>query len=339
MQLTINNNNNNKGKIFYTGVIFISCLLFFTSLHANAQSTIEVRPQIIDEKGYPRDIITRTISVTNKTSAIHNLYLVVEDIDGLSGDESFERVQGNELSDTLANWTKIKRHIELEPNSAEEIELTFHINLTAEPGIYHAVLRFYEGPNRARAESRRALEEVLLNFEVLDNTKEVAQLTSFRPARTFFSGFPVELEYEFENIGNTDLTPSGEIIIYNRRGREVSSVAVAPGSINAQDSAAFAVKWQNNSKGAGSALASIGNGVANLGKYKAVIRMQYGNKAPGTLQDTVYFWIIPWQFLLAIFITLGGLIIFSVHKFHGARYQRFPEEKYTIDLTIEDHDE
>ena len=57
------------------------------------------------------------------------------------------------------------------------------------------------------------------------------------------------------------------------------------------------------------------------------------------MQDTIYFWIIPWQFLLAIFVVLGGFVVFMVHKLHGSKYKRFPEEHYTIDLTIEDLDE
>jgi hypothetical protein len=37
--------------------------------------------------------------------------------------------------------------------------------------------------------------------------------------------------------------------------------------------------------------------------------VEYGDKQRGTLQDTVFFWLIPWKEMLAVFLSLGVVFL------------------------------
>ena len=309
----------NTTKILF---ILVSCLLSLVAVQAaQAAGEISTSPVIIDEKGYARDIITRTIKVKNNASHRFTVYLNVNDVKAEDGTQEFERAYGTDQAETLANWTQIKRSVDLMPGEEQELELKFHVNLHAKPGTYHAQISFYSGPTRDKAEASGPLSQILVNFEVLDDVKENMQLVSFNPEKTFFSGFPVAFDYEIENIGNRELSPGGEIVIYNRRGKEVASVNIAgTGTVAPDASESYAVKWQKQA-GVNTGLASIGSGVGSFGKYKAVIRMNYGIKNPASVQDTIFFWIIPWHLLLGLFTMLTFAVVFGVNRFHKRVYE------------------
>lgn len=297
--------------------IFFALCFILIAPSAEAAGDISVSPVIIDESGYARDIIDRTITVTNNASYRTTLYINVNDIDPREGAQEFERYYGSDQAESLANWTQIQRSVELMPGETKQLPLTFHVNLSAKPGTYHAFVSFYQGSTRTQAEERPPIAQATLNFEVKENIKEFMQVLSFRPKKVFFTGLPAEFEYELENTGNQNLEPKGEIIIYNRRGREVDAFAVnAEGSVIPPDSkTAFESAWQDSSQNGGSMLASISSGAANYGKYKAILRVEYG-ASQKAIQDTVYFWVIPVHLIAGLFVAMAGFVIFIVRRAH-----------------------
>ena len=141
---------------------------------------------------------------------------------------------------------------------------------------------------------------VTVNTEVQADIKIAMQLNKFITDSFFFSGDDVLFNYQLQNIGNQELKPKGDIRIYDRTGHEVISIPVnADGkSITPDQQAQLASAW---------------SAAKGFGKFKAFLNVDYGN---GTLQDTVYFWIIPWQQLLVIFvISLIGIIVGALY-FH-----------------------
>jgi hypothetical protein len=49
-------------------------------------------------------------------------------------------------------------------------------------------------------------------------------------------------------------------------------------------------------------LSSVWAAGGSFGRYKAMLDLEYGSR--GTIQDTVFFWMIPWGKLLSMFLTL-----------------------------------
>ena len=98
----------------------------------------------------------------------------------------------------------------------------------------------------------------------------------------------MSLSYTLENSGDRLLAPTGRILIYNRRGEEVSVIAINTEAANIEPrmSKNFQAVWPDGK---------------DFGRYKAILNIEYGNGQHKTLHDVIFFWVIPWQKLLIIF--------------------------------------
>jgi hypothetical protein len=275
------------------------------SAHAQVAATMTVSPVVIDEKAKARDILKETITLTNTSQRKIMLYPSVNNVKPKDGQEAFVSAQdATDRQDSLANWIEISRGvIELSPGETREVPFVIRVSLNALPDTYHADISFYEGSAREGAETQNPLSVVTVNTEVQADIKESMQLNKFMTDGFFFSGDDVLFNYQVENIGNQELKPKGEIRIYDRKGREVASIPVnAEGkSLTPEQKAQLASAWSS---------------AQGFGKFKAFLNIDYGNNQNGTLQDTVFFWIIPWQQLLALLTVSIIAIIISALYFH-----------------------
>jgi hypothetical protein len=296
------------------------CLTLFTIsvsvlpcyARASEPADLTVTPVIISEKAKVRDIIKESITIKNTSEHTINLYPSVYDVSAIEGETGFERAGDSlERSVSLANWIELSRGVvELGPGEEKTLPFVVRVNLNAEPGTYYAHISFGEGPTRDEAEAIEPLAQVSVNIEVLADIKEVLQLGTFFTDSFFLSGDDVLFNYQIENIGNQDLKPSGEIRIYDRTGTEVASVPV-----NA-DGATFSPEQE-------AMLAAVWNGAQGFGKYKAFLNIDYGSNQRASVQDTVFFWIVPWK-QLASFFTVGVLlVIFFVYYYHLRLERRY----------------
>ncbi len=271
---------------------------------------LTLTPVIITEKAKSRDILKQTLTLTNTSERKLNLFPTVHDVSATEGDQGFELVEGNtERATSLANWIELSRGVvELGPGEEKIIPFVIRVNLAAEPGMYHAKILFSEGSTRADAEALPALGEVDVTIEVLPDIKEVLQLNKFFTDPIFLSGDYVLFNYQIENIGNQNLKPTGEIRIYNRSGEEVASVPVNT------EGTTFSPEQQAQ-------LAAVWSGAEGFGKYKAFLNLDYGDSQRASVQDTVFFWIVPWKQLSLAFVIGAMLVLFLVFY-----YQRRLEE-------------
>lgn len=270
-------------------------------------SVFSVSPLIFDEKAQPRDILKESIGVMNNSSERSiNLYAFVNNVDPSAGMEGFQSPSEADLGKSLANWIEISRGaVDLMPGEKRQIPLLIQINLRAAPGVYHAFVSFAEGSTRDEAE--RKIKEgisIAINVEILDDAKEALELKSFVSANTFVTGEKASFKYDIQNIGNRPLSPKGQVRIFNRSGEEVATLDVNQQgmSLDPNISGQLASAWDAGSR---------------FGRYKAMLDVEYGNKTRGTLQDTVFFWLIPWKEMLAVFLSLGVVVLSLTMYWHN----------------------
>ena len=300
----------------YTPRIFILACIALISLPASfiQAETLDVSviPVVIDEKAKVRDIVKQSITLSNRTNHKLNLYPSVNDINPDEGTQDFVSAQDSrERMDSLSQWVELSRGVvELGPGEVKTIPFVIRVTANALPGVYHANVSFSNGGTREEAEGAGAVVTVMVNLEVQADVKEILQLNKFSTDSIFFSGDDVLFNYQLENIGNQVLKPKGEIRIYNRKGEEVASIDV-------------------NKDGKGvtpdqvSQMASVWSAASGFGKYKAFLTVDYGSSQTASVQDTVFFWIVPWQQLLALFVvSIAGLI------FLGFRYEQWFHERH-----------
>lgn len=283
---------------------------------AFAANTFTATPAVIDGKGKVREILHYNMTVVNTTKHLVSIYPWVTDVDttiGQSGTSDLEGTRGKELSESLARWIEVTRgSIDLLPGEQKDVPITIQINLNAKPGLYHATIHLSAGGTRPDAEANKdETMDTMMNIEVLDDINERLQLNTFLPTKNVFSADSASFNYNIENIGNRGEVPRGKIRIYDKKGREVASI----------DANTDGKRLEPSSKAMLSSVWASGN---SFGRYKAMLDLEYGGR--GTLQDTVFFWVIPWQKLLSMFLTIIVLCVaFAIvmHSYSTSRRNAF----------------
>lgn len=281
--------------MFYKILFYFISIIFFSALSVTTVMAADftVSPSIINEKAQARDILEYTIILESKrTDGKLDVYVVVNDILPDGGIKEFRDPSELDKTASIARWTEIKRStIEVQPGERKEVPLKIDVNMNAKPGNYYARIGFAAGSGRREAEEKARSDQVptiILNIEVTENIVENVKIQEFKPKTSIFIKFPIEFQSKVENFGNQDVIPTGTIFIYNRRGQEEAQIKVNP---NMEKIAPNTKKEYINTL----------DNLSRVGKYKAKIELNYGKNNDREAQDTVFFWILPWNFL-AIFL-------------------------------------
>lgn len=304
-------------------IVFFLCVISFTTLipfsvFAENSGELSVTPVVIDEKAKARDILKESITLVNKSDHKLTLYPSINSVSSVDGRQDYSAAPtASDEASSLARWIELSRGvIELGPGEERTIQFIIRVNLNATPGAYHALISFSNGSTRDQAEARGSIANVTVNVDVQADIKEVMQLNKFTTDNVVFSGDDVLFKYQLQNIGNQELQPKGEIRIYNRRGEEVASV-----DINGENKVVSPDQVAQ--------LASVWSAKNGFGKYKALLNVDYGKSQMASVQDSVYFWVVPWKQLLALSIISLITIIFFALYFH-----RWIEERHLSKLAL-----
>lgn len=290
--------------------IFLSIVLFFLfSAPVRADVTYTVSPLVIDEKLKPRDIITRTITLTNTGSQPITAFPTVNNIsvtDGGKIQEFFPPVLSDRTA-SLASWIEIRRlGINIKPGESYDFEVILRITPQPKPGTYHAFIGFGYGRIRADAEAQVESGQApgtVISVTIADKKNILLKLSGFIVDRFVTKVDNQAAVYTFKNPGEEALTPTGEIILYDSKGKEVSALSVNDEKIQIPPG--------------GEHVFTASVPVDGLfGKYKAFLSVTYGDSQQGSVQDTSFFYVFP---LTKILIVLGVVLlctIFGAWYFH-----------------------
>lgn len=296
-------------KLKYLIVVFILVIFLLPasnfSLNTNEayadKGFLKVTPQIIDIKAKQREITEHTITLTSTATRRLNVYTFVED---LFLDSSQDVADSPNVS-SLRKWINIPMGvIDLDPGQSHKINWEIRTSSVSKPGIYHVAISFGQGSTREIAKSNGYEAYVTVNFEILSNVKENLQLKYFIANSSVFLARAPEFSFDLENAGNTELEPSGQIRIYDRKGKELGAI-----DINSQNSilsegelGKFEASWDY---------------INLFGRYKAVLDLNYGKDSTKNIQDTVFFWSLSWKGIvvsLGVLFFLMFLLVFFIHR-------------------------
>ncbi len=284
------------GQYLFVCIVALFCI---APNFVAAAGSFTATPAVIDGKGKVREILHYSMTVVNTTKHLVTIYPWVTDIDtkeGESGSSDLAGTHEKQLGESLARWIEVTRgSVDLLPGEQKEVPITVQINLNAKPGLYHATIHLSAGGTRPDAEANKSdTTDIAVNIEVLDDINERLQLNTFIPTKGVFADNSASFNYSIENIGNRGEVPRGKIRIYDKGGREVATI----------DANQEAKRLEPSAK---AMLSSVWASEGSFGRYKAMLDLEYGGR--GTLQDTVYFWVIPWKKLLGMFVSLMVLCV------------------------------
>lgn len=285
---------------FIISLIIFSLLAPFAPVVAQSSARIEINPYIINATAKAKEILEYNVKVKNITASVVEFYPSVHDLTSSGGLAGEGEPSELDKATSLARWIRIKRsQVKLRPGEEVSLPLTIEVNMNALPGKYNAVIAFSAGGNRTiAAENLMSSNQpkLVINLEIEDQIVERAQIQHYSTGKTMFVKPPIPFDINIINFGNRDIVPQGNLLIYNRRGEEVSRLPVNEEGdmIAPEKDRDFHVEWPE---------------VVGAGKFKVKLEMEYGQKDIRDLQDTVYFWYLPLKWLVTFTASVFLLII------------------------------
>ncbi len=265
-------------------------------------SNYAVTPLVLDHDLEKRDIVTEMITVANNSDRIVRIYPTVNEIALDAGGSVAEFVEPS-MSDrttSITSWLSIARgRLELQPHEVKEIALTIKVNPDVVPGEYHAFVGFPEGSNRPDAEKKVYEGNVpgtVVRIGVDTEQNQFLRLERFAVERFVKDPAEGSIQYVLSNPGDDPVVPHGEIIFYDNHGTEVSALPVNP------EGAAVEPNQEH-------AFTSTVSGDLKMGKYKAFLSVEYGEHQTASVHDTAFFYVLPLQYVIALFISVLVLAI------------------------------
>ena len=304
---------------------FALCSFAFILLPLHfVSANFTVSPLLVDVSADARDNFTRTITLSNTNSSYLRLYASVHEIEVGEGEEIKEFVPASmgDRTTSVTSWIEITRgRLELAGDEVKDIPLTIRVNPNTPPGLYHAFVGFASGTNRDEAEAKIIGGQgsgVVLRISVGGKQEEFLRLVSFSTDRFSYTKDKGQFRYTLENTGDVPLSPKGDVIIYDNKGRELLSVplnadgleTIAPGE---------KIEYTRDLPY-----------LSRIGKNKAFLTLEYGIENRAALYDTNFYYSIPIYFLILIVVLLalvltvivlmlrrgGGVEIVESHEAH-----------------------
>jgi hypothetical protein len=306
-----------KGMKQLCGGIMLLVAFLLPSVVGAAE--LSVSPVLLDLEVSARDVVTKDITLTNTSSAKLFVYATVNEILIDEGGQVKEFVSPvmTDRSNTVTSWVEITRgRLEFEPGETKTVPLTIRVSPNAEPGNYHAFIGFYPTNKRHLAEAAAMAgqaEGTIVKVAVGEKTNDIVRIASFLIDRVIFSKDKGDIEIKVENNGDAAAVPSGEIIFYNSRGEEVSSLPV-----NAESAVI--------EPGQSATLVAKVPFYESIGRFKANLVLRYGKDQQAAVFDTTQFFMIPLPLLIALFAAMIFFSLLVTYLLRRAFYDELHED-------------
>ncbi len=217
---------------------------------------------------------------------------------------------------SAASWvTTSKEQIELVPNKNEKIFYEIDVPEDITKGEYNVIIAFISD-TETKSLGTTAFTTLTAGTPILikvgEEFVENAELLKFSTDKNFYEVPTVRFETRIKNLGDTHISPVGEIILSNIFNQEIGKIIFnANGQSILRDNLGnYMTVWDY-----GSFLTKDRKII--LGPINAKLIVTYRNFQPGfaPLIAETSFWVIPWKYIvLAILIIITGIIINGLRK-------------------------
>lgn len=296
--------------------LFGALALFIAAPLAHAQSSLSVSitPPIFQLSIGPGQTWSSAVKVINNNTVAVTYYAQAVDFEasGETGNASFVPVI-DELNDptldtfSLASWiTFTSTSVLVGAGQSAEIPFTITVPKDAEPGGHYAAILV--GTQPGAAQSQGALVKVssyvssLILLQIQGDIVESGRIREFSTSNILYQSPEADFVLRFENTGNTHIKPEGDITIYNMWGKERGQVLINQdsgnfGNVLPKSIREFDFSWDGDSD------------PFDIGLYRAVVTLTYGDQEKQNVSAETYFWVVP---VIPVTVGLSGLILFIV---------------------------
>ncbi len=258
-------------------------------------STPPVSPTIIREMEKV-DVAEYDIKIKNNLESGNvGLYPLVYEV-GVDGVYKYYDDQSLNQDSSLAKWIDFKRSvIELAPGQENIQKLRVRPSPNAKEGSYQAVIILSRGSTQlgaAEAAEKYNEAKITINLTIKAHIIERAEVSEFKPISPILTKSPLGFSLKIKNIGNRPVTPKGDVLLYTKNGKELSSVSIGGQTIKPDQVGDYSVEIKF---------------LGTPGRYKVKFLGEYGD-GNKELQDIIYVLYLPAVVLTILIVLLLSLI-------------------------------
>lgn len=278
--------------------------------HVAHALSVSITPPLIQLSIGPGETWSSSIKVVNTNDHTVTYYSSVADFtaSGESGHASLTPLVNETRSQaqstySLASWINLTSGpVTVPAGSSAQIPFTLHIPKNAEPGGHYAAILIGTQPGATSTPgshiSIASYVSSLLFVTIKGDVVENGRIIEFSTSKELYQSPKADFTLRFENTGNTHVQPQGDVTIYNMWGQERGKVLVngnngsfgnvLPGSIRR-----FQFSWS-------------GDNPFDIGLYRAIVTLAYGQQAKRSASAIAYFWVVP---VVPVLIALASLVL------------------------------
>lgn len=300
-------------KPILSSILGIAFLLLIPAVSAAQSQILSVTPPLYQLSALPGDVWQSSLKVVNGSTYPITVYAEVVNFvpSGEAGHGKFVPIRADETAAraTVAEWIEIVRgpHVISEEGS-KDIPFFVEIPEDAAPGGHYAAILVTTQPpttgDGAMAVQTSQAVTSLFFVRVEGDVHEEGSIREFRAIDQFLERPETEFSLRFENKGNVHLQPKGDIVITNMWGTVRGTIPVNYqthfGNVLPQSIRDFKFAWQSDFS------------MADIGRYKAVATLAYGEDGIKNITSTAYFWVIPLKATLITLLIVSVCIAFIV---------------------------
>lgn len=288
--------------------VLIFLLVFFAPSAVSAQSlSLSVTPPLFQLSVERGDIWQSSIKVLNTNRDDLVVYAEVVNFlpEGEHGHGRFIPIlDSRENTGTLAEWIDVSPgpHV-IQPEQTKNINFFVDVPDDAPPGGHFAAILITTRPiddsgEKMLLKTSQAVTSLFF-VRIEGDVIEEGTIREFSMEKTFIPTPEADFILRFENKGNVHLQPRGNIVITNMWGNERGVIPINHlshfGNVLPNSIREFNFSWKSEPS------------VSEIGRYKAVVTLGYGQNGIKNTSSETYFWVLP---VKGTIITLGSIALF-----------------------------
>ena len=291
--------------VFY---VLVSPLFFPWFVFAQDSLTLSVSPTLFEMTANPGQTWESKIKVINSNPYDIDVYTDTLHFapQGESGQPKFFPVLKKETGgQTLAEWINIKRDVITIP-AEQTLEIPFSITVpeNAPPGGHYAAISvgtksLNAGDRKTQVETSQVVTSLIF-LRVTGDVKEEGVIREFRSQSLIAERPEMEFVLRFQNKGNVHLLPRGDIRIFNMWGQERGVIPINRqtmfGNVLPNSVRKYTFKWSGQWS------------LADIGRYKAIVTLAYGQNGTKFADAETAFWVLPWKIILTVLLVLAAFV-------------------------------
>jgi hypothetical protein len=275
----------------------------------DAGLSLSVTPTLFQMNASPEQVWNSSVKVINNNKTPITIYADVVNFapQGEEGEGKFLPVLTDATEGTtLAEWIDISNEsVIIEPEQSYSFPFVVAVPKDAAPGGHFAAILIGTKPPEAEGSIKVSTSQVVTSLffvRIAGDVYEDGLIREFNTFRSFVDTPKADFEVRFENKGNVHLQPQGEIVITNMWGKERGVIPINQqthfGNVLPKSIRKFSFSWSGEPS------------FSDIGRYKAVLTLAYGDDSKKFATSITYFYVIPIKVGLVVLLVLVLFVLF-----------------------------